>query len=103
MEEGEPVRILIGLENGYVHQAVDCAYSAGYVRLEENLPDDLDLAITRVQGLSISPPTGLTGNRDGVQPESGHFIPLGQREPVAPRLTGFFASHTSSQGETAIA
>ena len=51
----------LGLEGKAVLQALDAVFK------QKNLPDNLDLAITGGQGLSISALIGLTANRDGVQ------------------------------------
>ena len=51
----------LGTEGKAALKALDTVFK------EKNLPDDLDLAITGGQGLSISALIGLTANRDGVQ------------------------------------
>ena len=51
----------LGTEGKAALKALDTVFK------EKNLPDDLDLAITGGQGLSISALIGLTANRDGIQ------------------------------------
>lgn len=51
----------LGPEGKAALKALDSVFKA------KNLPDDLDLAITGGQGLSISALIGLTANREGVQ------------------------------------
>lgn len=51
----------LGTEGKAALKALDTVFK------EKNLPDDLDLAITGGQGLSISALIGLTANRNGVQ------------------------------------
>lgn len=51
----------LGTEGKAALKALDTVFK------QKNLPDDLDLAITGGQGLSISALIGLTANREGVQ------------------------------------